>query len=112
MALNADGPPMGVGRLKSLHVKRALPRGKVNFAVGRLDKAGLARDLALGVSKDSGLERDSKPDTAASGPGLAVSCNPTLPRQGLVLHGLFVMSHAPAGLDSDTALQPAKTRWF
>jgi len=71
MALNADGPPMGVGRLKSLHVKRALPRGKVNFCIGRLDKAGLVRDLALGVLKDSGLERDSKPDTAASGPGLA-----------------------------------------
>ena len=61
----------GVGRLKSLDVKRGKPRGKVNFAVGRLDKAGLARDLALGVLKDSGLERDSKPDTAASGPGLA-----------------------------------------
>ncbi len=28
-----------------------------------------------------------KPDTAASGPGLAVSCNPALPRQGLVWRG-------------------------
>ena len=35
----------GVGRLKSLDVKRGKPRGKVNFAVGRLDKAGLARDF-------------------------------------------------------------------
>ena len=32
-------------------------------------------------------------DTAASGPGLAVSCTPTLPRQGLVWRGIFVMSH-------------------
>ena len=40
-----------------------------------------------------------KPDTAASGPGLAVSCNPTLPRQGLVWRGIFVMPRDPA--DSD-----------
>ena len=51
-------------------------------------------------------------DTAASGPGLAVSCNPTLPSQGLVWRGIFVVSHEPAGLDSDTAVQPAKTHWF
>ena len=47
MALDADGPPMGVGRLKSLDVKRGEPRGKVNFAVGRLDKAGLVRDDSI-----------------------------------------------------------------
>ena len=61
----------GVGRLKSLDEKRGKPCEKVNFAVGRLDKAGLARDLALGVLKDSGLERDSKPDAAEAGSGLA-----------------------------------------
>ena len=37
------------------------------------------------------------PDTAASGPGRAVSCNPTLPSQGLVWRGIFVMPHEPAG---------------
>ena len=53
-----------------------------------------------------------KPDTAASGPGLAESCNPTLPSQGLVWRGIFVMSHASGEWDSATAVQPAKTRWF
>ena len=53
-----------------------------------------------------------KPDAAASGPGLAVSCNPTLPRQGLVWRGIFVMPHESGEWDSDTALQPAKTRGF
>jgi hypothetical protein len=61
----------GVGRLKSLDVKRGEPRRKAIFAVGRLDKAGLARDLALGVLKDSGVERDSKPDAAEARSGLA-----------------------------------------
>jgi len=51
-------------------------------------------------------------DTAASGPGLAVSCNPTLPRQGLVWCGIFVMSHESGDWDSATAPQPAKTYWF
>ena len=37
-------------------------------------------------------------DTAASGPGLAVSCNPTLSMQGLVWCGIFVMSYELAGL--------------
>jgi hypothetical protein len=40
-----------------------------------------------------------KPDTAASGPGLAVSCNPTLPSQGLVWRGIFVTPHEMAGLE-------------
>ena len=51
-------------------------------------------------------------DTAASGPGLAVSCNPTLPSQGLVWRGIFVMSHESGDWDSDAAAQSTKTRWF
>ncbi len=61
----------GVGRLKSLDVKRGKPRGKVDFCIGRLDKAGLSWNLALEVLKDSGVENDSKPDAAESGSGLA-----------------------------------------
>ncbi len=34
--------------------------------------------------------------------------NPTLPSQGLVWRGIFVMSHEPGDWDSDTAPQPAK----
>jgi len=42
-----------------------------------------------------------KPDTAASGPGLAVSCNPTLPRQGLVWRGARDAGFRPAGYDKN-----------
>jgi hypothetical protein len=44
------------------------------------------------VLKDCSVKITQKPDTAASGPGLAVSCNPTLPKQGLVWRGIFVVS--------------------
>jgi hypothetical protein len=53
------------------------------------------------VLKDCSVKITQKPDTAASGPGLAVSCNPTLPHQGLVWRGIFVVPHDLAGVDSD-----------